>query len=177
MDHSNFIAIGKIVKTIGIKGNLKVVYLTDFPERFENLEKVFLFDEDKNAFLANGEDTGFYFSEKKINDKHINVKFRDYDSIEESRRLINAYLMIEEKDRVKLEEGSYFYHDIIGCEIFDKGEFIGTIKAVVNYGSGDLFSVKTEIKEILIPFRREFILKIDTVNKRIDADLIEGFTE
>ncbi|MBL8007550.1 MAG: 16S rRNA processing protein RimM [Ignavibacteria bacterium] len=177
MDRNNFIAIGKIVKTIGIKGNLKVVYLTDFPERYKTLEKVFLFDEDKNVFLTNGKSVYFYFTEKKISDKYINVKFRDYDSIEKSRELINGFIMIEEKDKVKLNEGIYFYHDLTGCEVYDKGKFIGIVNSVVNYGSGDLFSVKTEIKEILIPFRKEFIEKIDTVNKRIDADLIEGFTD
>lgn len=177
MDHNNFIAIGKIVKTIGIKGNLKVVYLTDFPERFKTLEKVFIFDEDKNEFLSNDNDTDFYFSEKKIYDKYINVKFRNYDSIEKSRDLINGFVMIEEKDKVKLEEGSYFYFDLIGCEFFNRGEYLGRVKSVVNYGSGDLFIVETKAREILIPFRTEFIEKIDTAKKRIDAVLIEGFTD
>lgn len=85
--------------------------------------------------------------------------------------------MIDEKDRVKISEGSYYFYDLIGCEVFDKDKLIGKVKSVVNYGSGDLFNISAGGKEILIPFRKEFINKIDTDKKRIDATLIEGFID
>ncbi len=178
-DIKKFIAIGKIVKTIGIKGNLKVIALTDFPARFEGLKKVCLYDEDAERFIANGPDGKYEFeiSDCKVFDKYINVKFDGFDTIEESGDLVNKIVMINENKRIKFEEGNYYFYEIVGSEIFDKGNLIGKIVSVVNYGNDDLFSVTYNGKQILIPLRKEFVKNIDIDNKRIDVDLIEGFLE
>ena len=176
-DPNKFIAIGKIVKPIGIKGNLKVIYLTDFPDRFNDLEKVFLFDEIKNSFYSDKGSSGFEFviSEQKSFDKYLNIKFEGYDSINEINEFINLIIMIDEKDRVKIDKGSFYFYELVGSEFYDKGILIGKVKSVVNYGSGDLFNIDTDGREILIPFLKEFIVNIDIKKKRIDADLIDGF--
>ncbi len=178
LDHKNFIAIGKIVKPIGIKGNLKVIYLTDFPERFNKLEKILLFDENKGEFYTNNFRDGYDFviSEYKLFDKFVNIKFKEYDDINKSKELVNAILMIDEKDRVELSEGHYFY-ELIGLDVYDKDEYIGQVNKIRNYGSGDLFSIVIKGKEILIPYKKEFVKNIDTAKRRIDLDLIEGFIE
>lgn len=179
LDINNFIAIGKITKTIGIKGNLKIISLTDFPDRFLKLKKIFLFNEVTKQFLLNESDGnyGFEISECKVFDTYINIKFEGYNSIEKSGELKNSILMIDEKKRLKLEDGSFYFYELIGSEIFDKGVLIGMIVSIVNYGSGDLFSVIKDDKEILIPFRKEFVKNIDVIKKRIDVELIDGFLE
>ncbi|MDQ3019074.1 MAG: ribosome maturation factor RimM [Bacteroidota bacterium] len=179
LDINNFIAIGKITKTIGIKGNLKIISLTDFPERFLKLKKIFLYNEISKQFFINNLSSRYEFniSECKIYDKCINLKLEDYDSIEKSSELINLILMIDESQRVKLDDGSYYFYELVDSEIFDKGNPIGKIVSVVNYGSGDLFNVTSGGKEILIPYRKEFVKSIDVKNKRIDVDLIDGFLE
>jgi 16S rRNA processing protein RimM len=179
LEKNNFIAIGKIVKTIGIKGNLKIISLTDFPERFKKLKKIFLYNERSKEFFVNKPDNSYEFeiSDCKIYDKYVNIKFDEYDSIEKSEKLINLILMIDEAQRIKLDKGNFYFYELIGAEIFDKGKPIGEVVSVVNYGSGDLFNVKTAEKEILIPYRKEFVKNIDIKNKRIDVDLIEGFLE
>lgn len=178
-DIKNFIAIGKIVKTIGIKGNLKVVSLTDFPERFNSIKKIFLYDENKQKFLVNETDgsTEFKVTECKVYDKYVNIKFDNYDRIEESSALINLILMIAEDKRVKLEKGNYYYYEMVGMNVFNKGELIGQIESVVNYGNDDLFNVTNNGQQILIPFRKEFVKNIDIKDKRIDVELIDGFLE
>jgi len=178
LDHRNFIAIGKIVKPIGIKGNLKVIYLTDFPERFNKLKKIFLFDEKKGEFHSNDFRDGYDFeiSEYKLFDNYVNIKFSGFDEINKSKELVNMILMVDEKERVRLSEGYYIY-ELIGLDVYDKNEFIGKIDKISNYGSGDLFSIMNNGKEILIPYKSEFVRNIDTAKKRIDVDLIEGFIE
>ncbi len=175
----DLIAIGKIVKTIGIRGNLKVIPLTDFPDRFYSTKKFFLFNEKGNQFQINeilgGYD--FAFSECKVFDKYINVKLEQYDSIEKSKELVNFIIMIEEKDRVKLEDGSFYFYELIDSEVYDNGTMIGRVISILNYGSGDLFNVKYADKEVLIPFNNEFVKNIDVRNKRIDVQLIEGFLD
>lgn len=178
-DIKNFIAIGKIVKTIGIKGNLKVISLTDFPERYNNLSKIFLYDENNRRFLVNESDgsTEFKVNECKVYDKYVNIKFDNYDRIEESSALINLILMIAEDKRVKLEKGNFYYYEMLGMNVFNKGELIGQIESVVNYGNDDLFNVTNNGQQILIPFRKEFVKNINIKDKRIDVELIDGFLE
>jgi len=178
LDHINFIAIGKIVKPIGIKGNLKVIYLTDFPDRFNKLEKILLFDEKKGKFYSNNFRDGYDFeiSDCKIFDNYVNIKFAGFDDIDKSKELVNLILMVNEKDKVKLSEGYYFY-ELIGLDVYDKDKYIGKVDKISNYGSGDLFSITNNGKEVLIPYKKEFVKNIDSVKKRIDVDLIDGFIE
>lgn len=179
LEYNNFIAIGKIAKTIGIKGNLKIIPLTDFPDRFYEIKKLHLYDEVKKSFFVNPNYGGYDFliTECKVFDKYVNLKFDNYNSIERSRELINLILMIDEEHRVKLEDGSYYFYELIDAEVFDRNEYIGKVLSVLNYGSGDLFNIKHKEKEVLIPFNEEFVKKIDMINKRIDVELIDGFLD
>lgn len=175
----DFIAIGKIVKTIGIKGNLKIIPLTDFPDRFYKTKNILLFNEKNSSFYANKNSGGydFSFSECKVFDKYINVKFVSFDTIEKSRELINLLVLVNEKERIKLEDGLFYYYDLIDFEIYDNDKLIGRLVSVLNYGSGDLFNINYEDREILIPYNKEFVKKIDMEKKRIDVQLIEGFLD
>lgn len=179
LDINNFIAIGIITKTIGIKGNLKIISLTDFPHRYLKLKKVFLYNEKDKKFLLNESENNYEFriSECKIFDTYLNIKLDGYDSIEKSGKLRNFILMIDEKKRIKLQDGNFYFYELTGSRIFDKGNLVGKVDSIVNYGSGDLFNVKIGEKEILIPFSKEFVKKIDIKNKRIDVELIDGFLE
>jgi len=179
LEYKNFITIGKITKPIGIKGNLKIISLTDFPERFEKLKAVILYSEKDGQFFFNIKKDSFDFdvTAAKVYDKYVNIKLDGFDSIESTQPLINMMLMIDEKNRMKLEEGSYYYYEMVGCDVYSKEELIGKVISIVNYGSGDLFNVEYRGKEVLIPFRDEFIKKIDLKNRRIDTELIEGFLD
>jgi 16S rRNA processing protein RimM len=83
--------------------------------------------------------------------------------------------MIPEKNRVILEDGSFYFYELINAEVFEKDELLGKVLSVQNYGSGDLINVKHNDKEILIPLNKEFIKKIDIANKRVEVELIDGF--
>ena len=175
----DLISIGKIVKTIGIKGNLKIIPLTDFPDRFYKTKNIYLFNEKNSSFYLNKNYGGydFAFSECKVFEKYINVKIFSFDTIEKSRELINLLVMVNEEERVKLEDGLFYYYDLIDSEIYDNDELIGKLVSVLNYGSGDLFNIKYKDREILIPYNKEFVKKINMKNRRIDVKLIEGFLD
>lgn len=176
---NDFIAIGKIVKTIGIKGNLKIFPLTDFPDRFYSTNRIFLFNEKDKSFYIN-KNSGrfdFKFSECRVFDKYVSVKIEYFDTIESSKELINLIVMVSKDERIKLEEGLYYYSDLIDSDLYDNDILIGRINSVLNYGSGDLFSVKYKGREILIPYNKEFVKNIDIDRKRIDVKLIDGFLD
>lgn len=179
LEYKNFIAIGKIVKPIGIKGNLKIISLTDFPERFNTLKSTVLYNEKERKFISNkfSNDYEFKISGCKALSSYINVKFDEIDNIEDAKELVNTLLMIDETHRVQLRKGSFYFYELTGCKVYDNNEYVGEVISIADYGSGYLFNVSAKGKEILLPFRDEFVRKIDITNKRIDVELIEGFLE
>ena len=148
------IIIGKLGKVRGLDGTLKIVSLTDFEDRFDNLEKVFV---DENIMQV-----------EKI--QHIGgeifVKFRGIDNREVAKNLTNKFLKVDKKNVAPLEEDEFYTFDIIGCEVFDADKKIGVVKNVLKTGSNDVFEVVGE-SEILIPALKSVVDKIDIANKKI----------
>jgi len=176
-DKNDFIAIGRIVKPIGVKGNVKAIYLTDFPDRFNSLSKVFLFDERKEEFRKNYSALEFNISDCKPLNGYVNLKFEGYEDKNSVSELIGQLIMIPETERVKLPEDNFYFYDLIGSEVFDNGKRLGTIESFTDFGSGDLVNINIGGKTVMIPFRKEFVKKVDVKNKRVDLELIEGFLE
>lgn len=166
----DYIQVGKIINTQGIKGEVKVYPLTDNISRFDKLEKVYI-----------GEEKTLVYIEKNWSKKNfVILKFAGYDNINEVLKFKNEYLYIEENDKVKLEEGSYFIFDIVGCNVMDiKGNKIGVVTQVITNTGNDIYTIKDKgnNKEYLIPAVKQFIKKVDIKNKEIVIEPIEGLIE
>ena len=151
------IIIGKLGKTRGLDGTLKIIPLTDFEGRFDELKKIFV--------------GGKIMSVEKV--KHIGgeifIKFFGVDNREFAKTLTNKFLTVEKKDAAPLEDGEFYTFDIIGCEVFDGEKFFGKVENVLKTGSNDVFQVKGE-REILIPALKSVVKKIDIANKKISID-------
>jgi 16S rRNA processing protein RimM len=171
------LSIGKITKPIGIKGLVKVISLSDFPERFFECEKVYLYDEKKGSFIFNVPDNSYDFEMRECNagNSFFRIGFKHYEKIEDVAPLVGSLLMIDEKDRVELPEGQYYYYELIGADLYDGDAYVGKIESIVDYGSGDLFKVINDGMEILIPYRSEFVKEIDLASNKVVVELIEGF--
>ena len=148
------IIIGKIGKARGLDGTLKIIPLTDFEGRFDNLEKI--------------EVGGKMFQVEKV--QHIGgeifIKFENIDSREVAKTLTNKFLKVPRAEAAPLEDGEFYTFDIIGCEVFDGEKIIGKVENVLKTGSNDVFQVLGET-EILIPALKSVIKKIDIANKKI----------
>ncbi|MBQ9441992.1 MAG: 16S rRNA processing protein RimM [Selenomonadaceae bacterium] len=151
------IIIGKLGKTRGLDGTLKIIPLTDFEGRFDELKKIFV--------------GGKIMQVEKV--KHIGgeifIKFFGVDNREFAKTFTNKFLTVEKKDAAPLEDGEFYTFDIIGCEVFDGEKFFGKVENVLKTGSNDVFQVKGE-REILIPALKSVVKKIDIANKKISID-------
>lgn len=151
------IIIGKIGKVRGIDGTLKIIPLTDFEGRFDNLTEI--------------EVGGKMFQVEKV--QHIGgeifIKFQNINSREVAKTLTNKFLTVPRADAAPLEDGEFYTFDIIGCEVFDGDKFFGKVENVLKTGSNDVFQVVGET-EILIPALKSVIKKIDVANKKIAVD-------
>ncbi|MGL5379815.1 ribosome maturation factor RimM [Clostridium sp.] len=147
--------VGKIVNTHGLKGEMKVIPLTDDPKRYKELEFV-LIDGVERKILG-----------CKFQKDRVIVKIEGVDSIEEAERYKNKYMEIHREDAVELEEDCYFIADLIGCEVVDtEGKNLGKIYEVLQTKNNDVYWIR-EPKELLIPVLLEIVLDIDMENRKI----------
>lgn len=151
----DFITIGQIINTHGLKGELKVYSLSDNIRRFKKLKNVYIEDEIRNVVWC-----------KEQGDKVI-LKIEGIDSIEQAVKYKTKYLKVEREEAVKLPEGRYFVVDIVGCKVIDENNTeIGTVSEVIFTGSNDVYWVKGK-KEVLIPALENVINSIDVEKKEI----------
>lgn len=176
MKFEDCLTVGKILKPVGLKGIVKVISLSDFPERFFGFRKFYLYDERKKDFHANkkNESVNFVTRSCETAGDFYRIGFEGYDRIEDVEPLVGSLLLIDETERMPLPEGRYYYYDLVGLGVYEKGKHLGIIDAVVDYGSGDIFRVMREGKELLIPFKDEFVKEIDLKNRKVEVELIEG---
>ncbi len=163
-----YLEIGQIVNTNGLKGNLKVKPLTDDITRFNLLETVYI-------------QLGKKLVEFKVQDvKYIKnmvlLKLEGINDINEAEKYKNFYIKIKRDDAVELEDDSYFIVDIIGSEVYtDESELLGKVVDVFSTGSNDVYTIKnSEGKEILLPAIQDVIKDVDIKNKKIIVHLMEG---
>lgn len=163
-----YLEIGQIVNTSGLKGFLKVIPLTDDITRFEDLKTVYI--QEKKDLVE------FKIQDVKYSKNMVLLKLEGIDDIGEAEKFKNFYIKINRKDAVELEEDSYFIVDIIGCKVFtDENEFLGKVIDVFQTGSNDVYTVKNnEDKEILLPAIEDVIKDIDIANKKIVVKLMDG---
>lgn len=163
-----YLEIGQIVNTNGLKGVLKIKPLTDDITRFEDLETVYI---EKAKELVE-----FKIQEVKYSKNMVLLKLEGIDDIDEAEKYKNFYLKINREDAVELEDDSYFIVDIIGCEVYtDTDELLGKVTDVFPTGSNDVYTVKnSEGNEILLPAIADVIKDVDIENKKIIIHLMEG---
>lgn len=172
----SYLQIGKIITTHGIKGEVKVLPLTDDPTRFEIIKNIII--EEKNTvdpkIIKNSKELSIenvkYFKDKVI------LKFKSIDDIETAEALRNVYLLVNRKDAVKLPENHYFICDLVGCMVYDENASeLGKLVNIFPTGSNDVYVVRNRSgEEILIPAIKSVVKSVDIDNKIIKVELPEG---
>jgi 16S rRNA processing protein RimM len=164
MPKTDLITIGKIVAPHGVRGDIRIFPLTDFPDRFHDLKEVVV------------EDAGeLKIESARPHKKFILLKFSGIDTMDDAKRLSGKLIKVRREDAVKLPEGQYFIFDIIGLSVFtEDGEQLGVITDVLQPGSNDVYVVEQPDKsELLIPAIKEVVMKIDIVSKQMVVKLQE----
>ncbi|GAK38538.1 protein RimM [Paenibacillus sp. TCA20] len=166
---SQFFNVGKIVNTHGIRGELKVLPLTDFPEeRFAKGSKLVI-------------DTGegqqpVTVESARLHKNMFVVRLNDFTNINEVEKYKGMMLKVSAEYQTELSEDEFYFHQIVGCEVVtDEGEALGTIKEILTPGANDVWVVKANNgKEILLPYIDDVILHVDVVNQKVTVHLMEG---
>ena len=160
--------VGQIVNTFGIKGEVKVIPFTDDINRFDRL---------KNIYIKIKSDSKQYIIENvKYHKNMVLLKLEGIDKVEDAENLRNAFIEIDRKDAIPLNEGTYFIADLIGLDVYtDNGELLGKVDDIYNTGSNDIYVIKNELgKQILLPGIKEVIKKVELEQGNIIVHLIKG---
>lgn len=164
-----FLEIGQIVNTFGIKGMVKVKPFTDdVIARYDNLKKVYI--------EIHKSKKQYEIEEVKYHKDMVLIKFKGIDKIEEAELLRNAYLKVDRKDEPELEEGTYYIVDLLGLDVYsDEGNLLGKLDDIFNTGSSDIYVVKDELgKQLLLPAISDVIKEINLEEGKIVVHILKG---
>lgn len=165
----DFLKIGFIKKPRGLKGELKILPLTDDCNRFKKLKSVYV--------LFNGEYVIKELEFAKTSNDEVILKFKGLDKVEEVEVFRNSYIFIEKKEGVKLGDWEYYSQDLIGCDVSFEGNTIGKVVDVENFGANDNLLVSCNDGEFFFPFSRLYVNKVDVEGRSIEINQVEGFFE
>ena len=167
----DLVAIAKLAKPRGLRGEIVGDVLTDFPERFDNLESVLIVHPNGRIFTAEIE--RFWFQKGRIV-----LKFVGYDSIEAAETLRECEICVPESAAVELETDEYFDWELENCTVEAiTGERIGAVKEIMRTGGTEVLVVTGDAKEYLIPFAETICVEVDVEKKLIKVDAPEGLLD
>ena len=169
----NYFNVGKIVNTQGLQGEMRVLSVTDFAEeRFKKGNTLALFDK-KDRFVMDVE----IASHRKVKNFDI-IKFKGMYHINDIEKFRDFSLKVAEEDLSDLEDGEFYYHEIIGLEVYENDVLLGTIKEILQPGANDVWVVKRKGKrDLLLPYIPPVVLGIDIEQGRVDVEIPEGLDD
>lgn len=166
-----FIAIARIARTRGNRGEVLADLHTDFPDRFDGLEEVWLESADGGRKPMVLEGTWEYRGRRVL-------KFAGVDSIGAAEEVVNSWVLIPGDRARELPEGTYYDHDLVGCRVEDlEGNPLGSVRALLHIAGNTQLVVGLGEKEFLIPAVAPICVKISIDEKRIWVDPPEGLMD
>lgn len=168
MNNNNFISVGKILNFHGVRGEAKLGYSKNREDFLAKLEYIYI--------QINNEYIKFAIENIKFTPKCAIIKLKGIDSLNEILEYKGSLIFVEESDvREHLEEDEFLIDELVGLNVYDGEERVGSVVGVSNNGASDLLSVKTNSKNIcLVPFVKAIVLSVDMKLKRIQINNIEG---
>jgi 16S rRNA processing protein RimM len=168
---SELVIIARAVRPRGLKGEIVAELLTDFPDRFEDVEELVLVSPRGERTTKRLEDYWFQ------NDRVI-LKLADYNDVEAAKELVGFEFAVPESERVPLPADHYYDWELEGCTVKVGAENIGTVKSVLKTGGTEILVVVDENdKERLIPFADSIVVEVDAAKKTIVVDPPEGLLD
>lgn len=170
---TEYFNVGKIVNTQGIKGEVRVISQTDFPEERYKKGSVLTLFQDKKAPIE---------LTVRSHRKHKNfdiVAFEDHPNINDVEKYRDGILKVTKEVMKELPENDFYYHEIIGLEVIDEnGDVMGKIKEILSPGANDVWVVqRVKQKDALIPYIESVVKKVDLEAGKVYIEIPEGLLD
>jgi 16S rRNA processing protein RimM len=167
------VAVARVVKPRGLRGEVVAELLTDFPERFAGLEELI-------AITPTSARRTMILEDSWLHAGRIVLKFAGYDSPEAARELAGYELAVPERDAVELEAGEFYEWQLIGCRVVTiAGRELGHVREVLHTGAAPVLIIADaqEKREHMLPLAESICVEIDIAAKLIRVDPPEGLIE
>lgn len=167
-----FYRVGKIVNTQGLRGEIRVISTTDFAaERYKPGQALVVLDQ--QTVVAN--------VVVQSHRKHKNfdlLTFEGHPSINDVEKYKGFALGVSQEYLQELEEDEFYYHEIIGLEVYQEDVFIGKVKEILDVGSNDVWVVQRQgKKDALIPYISDIVLRVDIAQNKVFIADVEGLID
>jgi len=167
----DLIIVAHIARPQGVRGEVIADLLTDFPERFDDLETA-------RVIKSNGDLLMLRLENHRPHKGRVLLKFAGYNDMNAAQDLRDARVMITRDQLVELPEDNFYQFDLIDCDVVTTGgQSVGHVVNVQNFGAAPLLVVKDGDREHLIPMTSSICPEIDIAQKRIVIDPPEGLLE
>ncbi len=167
---NEFIEGGKIVGTHGVRGGLRLQPWCDSPQFFCSFKKIFI--------KENGNYTPLKVKTSKPHSNIVILELNGVDTMEKAELLRGKIVYLQRKD-FNLDDDQYLICDLIGCKVFhkDTNESLGVISDVSQTGANDVWHIKKNDKEYLIPAIPQVVTSVDIENSEVIIDPLKGIFE
>lgn len=169
---TEYLNVGKIVNTHGIRGEVRVISQTDFAEeRYEKGATLVLFRDHKEPLELT------VASHRKHKNFDL-LSFEGYPNINDVEAFRDGVLKVSKDNLGTLEENEFYYHEIIGLEVVEDDKVIGKVKEILSPGANDVWVVQRQgKKDALIPYIESVVKDIDVANGRVTVETPEGLLD
>lgn len=165
MSEEEMITVGQLGRPRGVNGEIYVTPLTDFPERFEKVDEI---------FVSEG---GSWNKMKVVSSRFVSGRpvllFENCQNPEDAARLTNHYLGVPKSQAIQPPKDSFYVFDLVGCEVYDEKENdkLGTIIDVEEYPANDAYIIRTaDGKRASVAAVKKFVKSVDVKNRKVTID-------
>ena len=167
----DLIVIARAVRTHGLKGEIVADLLTDFPERFEELERLI-------SVSPAGERSQVQLEDHWFQKDRVVLKFADCDDVDKAKQLVGYDFAVPESERVPLGEDEFYDWELEGCTVIAGEKNIGQVRSVMRTGATEILLISDDGgKERMVPLAESIVVKIDPAGKTIVVDPPEGLLD
>lgn len=164
----DYIKVGKIVNTHGVRGCIKVLSLTDELERFEELDYVYTEIDNKKRKITD------VWDRKGV----LYLELEGINTMDDAIKLKESFISIDEDQLKELPKDTYYLFELEGLEVYStEGEYIGKIKEVLQTGANDVYEVKGKTNTYYIPAIKDVVKDVNIKDKKVVINIIEGLLE
>ncbi len=165
------LAVGRIVKAFGIRGEVVVESLADSPGRFHTVRAMYLGRDAATARPAR-------ITRATVEPRGVRVTIGDVTDRTAAEELVGQILFVDAHHRVRLPRGRHFVHQVVGLTVLDQnGAVVGRVREVLKLPAHDVYVIEHHGRESMIPAVKEFISSIEPEAGILRVHLIEGMVE
>ncbi len=166
-----YLILGEILRPHGVRGELRVRALTDYPERVAKIKTVYIGRDPMEP-----EATPYTVQASRMHQDYLLLKLHEIPDRNDAEPLRGFFVMVDFENAVPLEEDEFYLYEVIGLRAYTPdGEWLGTVNNVIETGANDVYVVNgSRYGELLLPVHEETLVSIDFDAGKITLDLPEG---